>query len=231
MFKVASRIPSHVLIVAAFGLLLLLNACFGEISYIGGGVGWDGDNYAGVVKKFYYNPAEVFTTLTPYDLQRILPSAVGAALLKLLHLPCDHNHVIWFFRWYNFCLLTAAVYVWTLIARRMVVYALNYVLDNKVALKNFSWNAYQPPMKSLNPDSWFRRDGPREPRLAVIEQDDFDIGQITTQFTTEEDSVGSRRGQGSSRAVREVSGRPPTKGVVGERRWLWPSFALPAWCG
>jgi spermidine/putrescine transport system substrate-binding protein len=30
-------------------------------------------------------------------------------------------------------------------------YFLNYILDNKVALKNFSWNGYQPPQRQLDP--------------------------------------------------------------------------------
>ena len=34
-------------------------------------------------------------------------------------------------------------------------------------------------------------------------------------------------GRGFSRAARAVSKRADEKGVVGERRWLWPSFALP----
>jgi spermidine/putrescine transport system substrate-binding protein len=65
---------------------------------------------------------------------------------------------------------------------------LNYMLDDKVAIKNFSWNAYQPPMRALKPgklveDGMIRRD------LAstVIEQDDFDMGQIPQQLTPEED--------------------------------------------
>src|ERR687889_635500 len=40
-------------------------------------------------------------------------------------------------------------------------------------------------------------------------------------------SDGSRHGRGSSRAARTVSKADDEKGVVGERRLLWPSFALP----
>src|SRR5918998_3574988 len=40
-------------------------------------------------------------------------------------------------------------------------------------------------------------------------------------------SSGWRYGRGSSRAARPVSKGDDERGVVGERRLLWPSFALP----
>ena len=65
---------------------------------------------------------------------------------------------------------------------------LNYMLDNKVSIKNFSWNAYQPPMKSLNPDTLVS-DGTIRENLAstVIEQADFEMGQTPQQLTPEQD--------------------------------------------
>ena len=65
---------------------------------------------------------------------------------------------------------------------------LNYMLDDKVSVKNFSWNAYQPPMNSLKPDKLVS-DGMIRENLAstVIEQDDFDMGQTPQQLTPEQD--------------------------------------------
>ncbi len=65
---------------------------------------------------------------------------------------------------------------------------LNYMLDDKVAIKNFSWNAYQPPINTLKPDKLVS-DGMIRKNLAsaVIEQDDFKMGQTPEQLTPEED--------------------------------------------
>ncbi len=65
---------------------------------------------------------------------------------------------------------------------------LNYMLGDKVAIKNFSWNAYQPPINTLKPDSLVS-DGMIRENLAstVIEQDDFDMGQTPQQLTPEQD--------------------------------------------
>jgi spermidine/putrescine transport system substrate-binding protein len=65
---------------------------------------------------------------------------------------------------------------------------LNYMLDDKVAIKNLSWNGYQPPMNSLDPTKLVD-DGTIVKNLetAVIVQDDFDIGQTPQQLTPEED--------------------------------------------
>ena len=65
---------------------------------------------------------------------------------------------------------------------------LNYMLDNTVSMKNFSWNAYQPPLKSLNPDTLVS-DGTIRENLAstVIEQADFEMGQTPQQLTPDQD--------------------------------------------
>jgi spermidine/putrescine transport system substrate-binding protein len=65
---------------------------------------------------------------------------------------------------------------------------LNYLLDEKVAIKNFSWNAYQPPINALKPNTLVK-DGRILKNLAsaVIEQDDFDMGQVPQQLTPEQD--------------------------------------------
>jgi spermidine/putrescine transport system substrate-binding protein len=65
---------------------------------------------------------------------------------------------------------------------------LNYMLDDKVAIKNFSWNAYQPPINALEPDKLVSGGMIREHLAStVIEQSDFGMGQIPEQLTPEED--------------------------------------------
>jgi len=54
---------------------------------------------------------------------------------------------------------------------------LNYMLTNDVALENFGWVGYQPPMKSLSPDTMVA-DGwvPENLASAVVRQEWFDVG-------------------------------------------------------
>ena len=67
---------------------------------------------------------------------------------------------------------------------------LNYLLDNKVSLKNFSWLGYQPPLKSIEPAKLVK-DGyvPASVETAVIREEDFNKGQIPVQLTPEEDAA------------------------------------------
>ena len=66
---------------------------------------------------------------------------------------------------------------------------INYVIDAEVARENMGWLGYQPPQKDLNPET-FVEDGliPETLSTAVVEQKDFEMGQITTQLTPEEDA-------------------------------------------
>ncbi|MGA0944593.1 MAG: polyamine ABC transporter substrate-binding protein [Candidatus Nanopelagicales bacterium] len=54
---------------------------------------------------------------------------------------------------------------------------LNYMLTNDVALENFSWVGYQPPMKSLSPDTMVA-DGwvPENLAAAVVKPEWFQVG-------------------------------------------------------
>jgi spermidine/putrescine transport system substrate-binding protein len=65
---------------------------------------------------------------------------------------------------------------------------LNYMLDNKVAIKNFGWNGYQPPVNALESGKLVE-DGTIVKNLetTVIVQSDFDIGQTPEQLTPDED--------------------------------------------
>ncbi len=65
---------------------------------------------------------------------------------------------------------------------------INYVLDAEVARTNMGWLGYQPPQKDLDPKT-FVEDGlvPESLSTAVVEQGDFELGQITTQLMPEEE--------------------------------------------
>ena len=58
---------------------------------------------------------------------------------------------------------------------------LNFMLENKYALKNFSWVGYQPPMKSIEP-SKLVSDGYVVPNLkpAIVEKPNFSTGVVQT---------------------------------------------------
>jgi spermidine/putrescine transport system substrate-binding protein len=61
---------------------------------------------------------------------------------------------------------------------------LNYILDRKVSLKNFSWNLYQPPLTNLEPESLVT-DGYILENLSstVIQEEEFQMGQVPIQLT------------------------------------------------
>ena len=67
---------------------------------------------------------------------------------------------------------------------------LNYMLDARHSMKNFSWLGYQPPLTELDPDSLVK-DGlvPKELSTAVIRQEDFGKGQAPVQLTPSEDAA------------------------------------------
>lgn len=67
---------------------------------------------------------------------------------------------------------------------------LNFMLDNKHAVDNFSWVGYQPPLISLEPDSLIK-DGYVVPNLktAIVEKENFDTGVIQTTLPPEVDQT------------------------------------------
>ena len=67
---------------------------------------------------------------------------------------------------------------------------LNFMLDNKHAVDNFSWVGYQPPLTSLEPDSLIK-DGYVVPNLktAIVEKENFDTGMIQTTLPPEVDQT------------------------------------------
>jgi len=66
---------------------------------------------------------------------------------------------------------------------------LNYLLDEKVALKNFGWLGYQPPLTGIVPERLVEEGYvPENVRSAIIERDDFSLGQIPVQISPEVDA-------------------------------------------
>jgi spermidine/putrescine transport system substrate-binding protein len=61
---------------------------------------------------------------------------------------------------------------------------LNYILDRKVSLKNFSWNLYQPPLTNLEPESLVS-DGYIFENVSstVVKEEEFSMGQAPIQLT------------------------------------------------
>jgi spermidine/putrescine transport system substrate-binding protein len=66
---------------------------------------------------------------------------------------------------------------------------LNYMLDNKHALKNFSWLLYQPPLNAISPTKLVS-DGYVLPNLrpTIVQKRDFDRGAIYTALPPEVDA-------------------------------------------
>ena len=58
---------------------------------------------------------------------------------------------------------------------------LNYMLQNKASIKNFSWLLYQPPLKVIEP-SQLVKDGYIVPNLrsTIVQKKDFHTGVIQT---------------------------------------------------
>jgi spermidine/putrescine transport system substrate-binding protein len=61
---------------------------------------------------------------------------------------------------------------------------LNYMMDRKASLKNFSWVLYQPPLAGLEPESLVS-DGyiPEHLSSTIVQEEDFRLGQAPVQLT------------------------------------------------
>ncbi len=67
---------------------------------------------------------------------------------------------------------------------------LNFILDDKHAMKNFGWLGYQPPIKSLDPGTLIK-DGwvPEALDTAIIREEDYNFGQAPVQLEPAEDKA------------------------------------------
>lgn len=67
---------------------------------------------------------------------------------------------------------------------------LNFMLDQKVATKNFGWVGYQPPQKSLTPETLVSGEWvPPNLESAIVTEQDFELGQVPIQLEPDEDAA------------------------------------------
>jgi spermidine/putrescine transport system substrate-binding protein len=63
---------------------------------------------------------------------------------------------------------------------------INYLLDEKVAIKNFSWLGYQPPLNGATADELVAQGlVPENVVSAVVTEEDMTLGQIPVQLKPE----------------------------------------------
>jgi spermidine/putrescine transport system substrate-binding protein len=67
---------------------------------------------------------------------------------------------------------------------------MNYYISSKPATKNFSWNGYQPPLNSMDPETLVK-DGyvPESVGNAVVAAEDFENGLWATALPPEVDDM------------------------------------------
>lgn len=95
-------------------LLGVLNFLWGEKVPAGGGFGWDGVNYANMVRNFDSIIGD--GKLSSYYAQRILPSAAVRAILLSLGVSINDVNIIRGFEFYNLMLLLGACCIWKRVA-------------------------------------------------------------------------------------------------------------------
>ncbi|HZC69157.1 MAG TPA: hypothetical protein VE442_00540 [Jatrophihabitans sp.] len=67
---------------------------------------------------------------------------------------------------------------------------LQYMLDSKVALRNFGWTGYQPPQRSINTDTLVKQQYiPANIASAVVKEEYFDVGYRLLELTVENDAA------------------------------------------
>lgn len=65
---------------------------------------------------------------------------------------------------------------------------INFLLDKKHGYDNFTWNGYQPPLTSLNPETLISGgDVPESLPLAIVTEKDFDDGYSILELSPEDD--------------------------------------------
>ena len=99
------------LIVFSLGLL---NFFWGEKVTAGGGFGWDGVNYANMVRNLDIMLSD--GQLSHYYAQRFLPSAMVRGLFLITGISMSDLHIIQVFELYNLVLLACTCWVWKRVA-------------------------------------------------------------------------------------------------------------------
>jgi hypothetical protein len=101
----------------AIAVICLVNWFFGEKTFIRHGLGWDGELYGNIAKDL--NGYVFGHHVEGYRLQRIAPTAVVVAGLRLLGFPITDALFIRGFELLNACLLLTAAVLWVIIARSL----------------------------------------------------------------------------------------------------------------
>ena len=92
---------------------------FGEKIEANNGLGYDGKRYAEIAQNF---PEYVLhNQLSPYRIQRILPSAIVHYTLKSLGISLEYRNIIRGFELYNLLLILITIYVWSLISYELKI--------------------------------------------------------------------------------------------------------------
>lgn len=118
-FRLDSTRGAHAVmsfIVLAYGLI---NLFFGEIVPAGGGFGWDGVIYAGIVRDLW--TMITHGQMTAYYAQRLLPSAIVKGMLFLSGADLSNGNIIRAFDIYNLALLFCATVIWKRIADNLAL--------------------------------------------------------------------------------------------------------------
>jgi hypothetical protein len=110
---------SHHLMVLIVFLLGLFNFFFGEKVPAGGGFGWDGVNYANMVRNL--DSMISSGSLSNYYAQRILPSGVVRSFLLITGISMNNINIIKSFEIYNLALLIGACFVWRRLADKFSI--------------------------------------------------------------------------------------------------------------
>ena len=86
---------------------------WGEVINVANGLGWDGQFYGELARNFHLDG------LSPYHIQRVLPSAVVHYGLILLRLPMSDENIVKAFGVYNLSLILLAGFIWILISNTL----------------------------------------------------------------------------------------------------------------
>ncbi|MBA2652882.1 MAG: hypothetical protein H0U73_11520 [Tatlockia sp.] len=81
------------------------------------GLGWDGVMYTKFAQNIYNNILN--HDLSPYSVQRIIPSSLIYVMSKVFHFSVTEKNAPFLFSILNACMLTAAVFIWFKLARKL----------------------------------------------------------------------------------------------------------------
>ncbi|MEO8183787.1 MAG: hypothetical protein ABI895_33600 [Deltaproteobacteria bacterium] len=119
-FRLLRTTVSGLLLPTAIGLAYALAVLFREQIKVGGGLGWDGILYGKWARDF---PAVLRDGVDAYYAQRVLPSGVAYAGLRLLDLKATNPAIIKAFEIANVVLVSLSAWSYDVTARRLAISA------------------------------------------------------------------------------------------------------------